>query len=104
MFYLTELLNLPVRGADGHRYGRLREFVIEPALDANLVQMVIYRHDRNLWQLPVRFLGLDLEGVTVAPIHAAPVPMETNSGLLLLRRDVLDQQIIDVNGRKVVRV
>jgi CBS domain-containing protein len=107
VFYLTELVNLPVRGPDGHRYGRLREFVIEPAQDRNLVQMVIYRHDGNLWQLPVRILGVDLEGITVAPGppgHAAPVPMQTNSGHLLLRRDVLDQQIIDVHGRKVVRV
>lgn len=44
MFYLTELLNLPLRGADGHRFGHLREFVIEPEQDANLVRLVIYRH------------------------------------------------------------
>lgn len=104
MFFLTELINLPLRAADGHRMGRLRELVIEPEQDANLVRMVIYRHDGNLWQVPVRILGLDLEGMTAEPLHAAPVPMQTNSGHLLLRRDVLDQQIIDVNGRKVVRV
>ncbi|MGH3184030.1 MAG: hypothetical protein ACRDOE_19305, partial [Streptosporangiaceae bacterium] len=104
MYYLTELLNLPLRGPDGHRYGRLREFVIEPELDVNLVRMVVYRHEGNLWQLPVRILGLDWEGMAAEPSGAAPVPVQTNSGHLLLRRDVLDQQIIDVNGQKVVRV
>jgi len=104
MFYLTELINLPVRGGDGHRFGWLREFVIEPEKDPNRVSTLIYLHDRNLWQLPVRILGMDLEGIAVEPLYAAPVPMQTNSGHLLLRRDVLDQQIIDVNGRKVVRV
>lgn len=104
MLYLTELINLPVRGSDGHRYGNLRELVIEPAVDLNLVQLVIYLHQGNLWQLAVRLLGVDLEGVTVAPFHSSPVPLETNSRHLLLRRDVLDQQIIDVRGRKVVRV
>lgn len=104
MFYLTELVNLPVHGSDGRSLGRLRELIIEPGHDPNLVRSIVYRHDGNLWQLPVRVLGLDFQSMTVAPEHAAPVPMQSNSGDLLLRRDVLDQQIIDVNGRKVVRV
>jgi len=104
VFYLTELLNLPLRGPQGQVYGRLRELVVEPEQDVNLVRMVIYRHEGNLWQLPVEILGVNLEGVTIGAGQAAPVPMQTNSGHLLLRRDVLDQQIIDVNGRKVVRV
>ena len=104
VFYLTELINLPLRAGNGHRLGKVRELVIEPEQDVNLVRMVIYRHDGNLWQVPVRVLGLDLEGMTVEARQAAPVPVDGNSGHLLLRRDVLDQQIIDVNGRKVVRV
>ncbi|MGH9488101.1 MAG: magnesium transporter MgtE N-terminal domain-containing protein [Terriglobales bacterium] len=104
MFYLTELINLPLRGGDGHRFGRVRELVIEPEHDPNLVRRVIYRHQGNSWQVPLRLLGLDLEGLTVEMRQVAPVPVETNSGHLLLRHDVLDQQIIDVNGRKVVRV
>lgn len=104
MFFLTEILNLPLRGGDGHRYGRVRELVIEPEQDANLVRRVVYFHEGNLWQVPLRLLGLDLEGMTVEMHQVSPVPLETNSGHLLLRHDVLDQQIIDVNGRKVVRV
>ncbi|MGH9476513.1 MAG: magnesium transporter MgtE N-terminal domain-containing protein [Terriglobales bacterium] len=104
MFYLTEILNLPLRGGDGHRYGRVRELVIEPEVDANLVRRVVYQHEGNLWQVPLRLLGLDMEGMSVEMRQVSPVPMETNSGHLLLRHDVLDQQIIDVNGRKVVRV
>ena len=103
MFHLTEIINLPLRAGDGHRLGRVRELVIEPEHDPNLVRMVIYRAGGNDWQTPLRLLGLDREGMTIETRHLAPVPMETNSGHLLLRRDVLDQQIIDVNGRKVVR-
>ncbi|TAN21842.1 MAG: CBS domain-containing protein [Acidobacteria bacterium] len=104
MFYLTELINLPLRGGDGHRYGNVRELVVEPEADDNLVRRVIYRHNGNLWEVPLRLLGLDLEGMTVEMRQVSPVPMEINSGHLLLRHDVLDQQIIDVNGRRVVRV
>ncbi len=104
MFYLTELINLPLRNTEGRRLGRVRELVIEPEQDANLVRMVIYRHDNNQWQMPLRIAGLDHEGMTVDARQVSPVPVRTNSGHLWLRRDVLDQQIIDVNGRKVVRV
>jgi magnesium transporter len=104
VFYLTELINLPLRNMEGRRLGRVRELVIEPEQDVNLVRMVIYRHDGNDWQMPVRIAGLDHEGMTVDARQVAPVPVQTNSGHLWLRRDVLDQQIIDVNGRKVVRV
>src|SRR6185503_12292440 len=31
-------------------------------------------------------------------------PLSSSEGMLLLERDLLDQQIIDVSGRKVVRV
>jgi flagellar motility protein MotE (MotC chaperone) len=36
--------------------------------------------------------------------NAAPVPPPNDAALVLLERDLLDQQIIDVHGRKVVRV
>ncbi|MGH9484577.1 MAG: magnesium transporter MgtE N-terminal domain-containing protein, partial [Terriglobales bacterium] len=64
----------------------------------------VYSHQGNLWQVPLHLLGLDLEGMTIEMRQLSPVPMEVNSGHLLLRHDVLDQQIIDVNGRRVVRV
>lgn len=104
MYYLTELLGLPVRDAEGRLLGRLREIVLEPGSDPNLVRTLIYRRDSQLWQVPVCLAELDRRHLRLGPNAGSPMPFQSDGGHLLLRRDVMDQQIIDVNGRKVVRV
>lgn len=103
MLYLTELMNLPIVAPDGRVYGKLREVVIEPGRDPNLVQSVVYRSSGRAWQVPVRFSDISSEGLYLSS-EPDPQPFSLDPAHLLLRRDVLDQQIIDVNGRKVVRV
>jgi CBS domain-containing protein len=51
----------------------------------------------------VEDLVLDEDRLRLAA-DAAPVPPPNDPSLVLLERDLLDQQIIDVHGRKVVRV
>lgn len=103
MVYFTQMVNLPVVDAQERTLGRLRDLVIEPSRDRNLVQMVVYRGGGNLWQVPVTADEVE-EGRFRLLRSGTPEPFQTNTSHLLLRRDVLDQQIIDVNGRKVVRV
>lgn len=103
MYYLTELFNMPIVAPGGRVYGNLREVVIEPGKDPNLVQFVVYRSIGKLWQIPVRFADIRDDGLYLAN-EPDPEPLSADTAQLLLRRDVLDQQIIDVNGRKVVRV
>ena len=71
----TRIAYLIVRTADGER--------VLPARDAEVV-----RRDRP------RRRATAGPGSAIAP----------SDGVLLLKRDLLDQQIIDVHGRKVVRV
>lgn len=104
MYHLTELLGLPIFGPTGARQGKLRDAVIEPASDPRLVQMVLFRQDRQWWQLPARFASLSLHGLRLLPDAPPPQPWTSGPAHLMLCRDVLDQQILDVNGRKVVRV
>ncbi len=104
MYHLTELLGLPIYGPTGARQGRLRDAVIEPASDPRQVQAILFRQDRQWWQLPARFASLNLHGLRLLPDAPPPEKFEPGPGHLLLTRDVLDQQILDVNGRKVVRV
>ena len=103
MVYLTQILGLPVLNPDGSLIGKLRDVIVEPAQHRNTVQKLVLRRDGKLWELPARFTALDDSGLRLV---AATVPLllTPESGHLLLTRDVLDQQIIDVNGRKVVRV
>ncbi len=104
MYHLTELLGLPIYGPTGVRQARLRDVVVEPATDPRLVQMILFRQNRRWWQLPARFVNLNLHGLRLLPDAPPPQPFDPGPGHLMLTRDVLDQQILDVNGRKVVRV
>jgi CBS domain-containing protein/sporulation protein YlmC with PRC-barrel domain len=102
---LSELLGVPVLDPAGTMGGRVREVAVSPQEDAARVSGLIVKTksgDRILSRDGVTAVG----GGTVraaAPTAEWP-PFTGGEGLLLLERDLLDQQIIDVHGRKVVRV
>ena len=103
ILYLTELMGLPVFDLRNRRIGRIRDLAILPMLDP-------FRIDRFLvgggWAwLQVRHdqvASISLDGIHLSSEQLTPY--HEDEYLLRLVRDLLDQQIIDVNGRKVVRV
>src|SRR3984893_15716396 len=101
---LSELLGASVRDASGTVRGRVREVAIAPEDHPTRVAYLIVRPSQGERVLP----GSDVKscGATVrAGSDASDWEQYTPSdGVLLLKRDLLDQQIIDVHGRKVVRV
>jgi magnesium transporter len=100
---LTELLGLPVTGASGEYCGRVREVALTPADDRARVSALIVRTRNGDRVLPFSAVTSVNGGVTASSPSADWSPPEAE-GLFLLERDLLDQQIIDVYGRKVVRV
>ncbi len=101
---LTDLLGKPVYDSTGARAGRVRELAVCPQEDPAHVCSVIVRTkhgDKLLDRSAVRSLDV---GVRAATPASEWVPYVASENFLLLERDLLDQQIIDVNGRKVVRV
>src|SRR5205085_6861737 len=100
---LTELLGAAVLDPAGSVAGRVREVTLAPTHEGARVTNFIVRTKQG-----ERMLAADaLTSVTNAGLRITSadfLPVEGTEGLLLLSRDLLDQQIIDVNGRKVVRV
>ena len=102
---LSELLGVPVLDPAGAMGGRVREVAVAPQEDAARVACLIVKTASG-----DRMLGRDvLAAVGGGTVRAAALaadwpPFVGGEGLLLLERDLLDQQIIDVHGRKVVRV
>jgi magnesium transporter len=100
---LTELLGSPVFDPTGQA-GRVRELALAPAEDRARVAMLIVRTKSGDRVLPFSSV-VSLEGGLRTDAAISSWPMADGSeGLFLLSRDLLDQQIIDVHGRKVVRV
>jgi sporulation protein YlmC with PRC-barrel domain len=104
--YATELMGAETYDDQGNFVGRVREFFIEPADQANRIARFLL--SRGKFQpLVARYDQV----ATVAPgtirLNCSERALELyqpNEGWLAVRKDLLDQQIIDTKGRKVVRV
>ena len=106
MLYATELMGAAAYDAQSHYVGRVREFFIHPAEQPNRIshflisrgryQPLVARHDQISSAIPGR---IDLN-VSERALEA----YEPNESWLAVQKDLLDQQIIDTAGRKVVRV
>src|SRR5450755_222349 len=104
--YATELMGSAAYDVDGHFVGRVREFFIEPADQANRLshfllsrgrfQPLIAKHNQVASVEP----GIMKLNVSERSLEA----YRPNEGWLAVRKDLMDQQIIDTSGRKVVRV
>ena len=100
---LTELLGLPVYDPAG-QCGRVRELAIAPAEDPARIAVLIIHTKSGDRVLPFSSVA-SINGNIRIDSPAGNWPTADGSeGMFLLSRDLLDQQIIDVHGRKVVRV
>jgi magnesium transporter len=103
LLFFTELLGLPVYDLKGRRLGRVRDSAVVPLADP-------FRVDRYLIGAGAAWLtvrhdqihSISLEGIRLN--DEVLTPYHDDEYMLRIARDLLDQQIIDVNGHKVVRV
>jgi magnesium transporter len=106
MLHATELLGAATYDVLGNYVGRVRELFIEPADQANRVarfllargkfQPLVARYDQVAFAVPGS-IKLNVGEKSLEEYRA-------NEGWLAVQKDLLDQQIIDTGGRKVVRV
>src|SRR5438067_5446498 len=101
---LTELLGAPVFDTAGTRCGRVRELAMIPQEDRARVAMLIIRTKSGDRMLPSSSIT-SIEASVRSDVSCSQwATSDGSEGWLLLGRDLLDQQVIDVFGRKVVRV
>ena len=105
MLHISETLNLPIFTSDGRRIGRIDDIVVDPVRCT--VDRILIRARRATSHVP--WSGIDNFSPETRRVDLAlgttPAPgTGPNGDLLLLKRDVLDRQIIDINGRRVVKV
>jgi sporulation protein YlmC with PRC-barrel domain len=101
---LSELLGTPVYDPSGAPSGRVREVALAPQEDRSRVASLIVKTKSGNRVLPFAAVA-SINGGIRATTGSGEWPAENGTeGLFLLERDLLDQQVIDINGRKVVRV
>jgi len=101
---LSDLIGAPVIDNTGSRAGKVYEVALTPQENSSQVSNFVVKTRRGNRLVPVKAISLIDNGLRVATAAAEWSPYSGGEGLLLLERDLLDQQIIDVHGRKVVRV
>jgi magnesium transporter len=103
--FLSEILKRPVLDLKGEELGRLKDVVVVKAERLPKVDALIIERKRALFRIPWPELTMFNKRIIAARISAADlVPYDETADGLLALRDVLDKQIVDVNGAKVVRV
>ena len=102
---LSELLGATVRDATGTVRGRVREIAVAPQDHPTRIAYLIVNTAEGERMLPPDALKAAASAsVRTVNDASAWVRYSPSDGVLLLKRDLLDRQIIDVHGRKVVRV
>jgi magnesium transporter len=101
---LTRLEGMPLIDASGVLRGRVTDVAVATGKDAGRVLALVIKNAHGREYIDVSALTPTGSGaLMMAPGTEAMQPGETENALLL-RQDLLDRQIIDVHGRKVVRV
>lgn len=103
ILFLTELIGLKVYDLKGRRIGVFKDAALVPLVDP-------VRIDRFLVGAGYTWLSVRYDQVRSISLHGIHLkdeqltPYHSDEYMLRIVRDLLDQQIIDAQGRKVVRV
>src|SRR5918911_4111254 len=106
MLYLSQVLNRPIRDLDGERVATIKDVIVRLGEgDHPPVAGFVARYRRRDFFLPRwRMAEFGEHGVRMSSDLLDLRPFARREGEVLLARDVLDKQLIDVDGKRVVRV
>src|ERR1044071_5577410 len=106
MLYLSQVLGRPILDLDGERVAALKDVIVRLGEDDHPpVAGFVARYRRRDFFLPRwRISQFGEEGVRLNSDILDLRPFLRRDGEVLLARDVLDKQLIDVDGKRVVRV
>lgn len=108
MFYLSQVLNMPVRDADGIEIGRISDLAISAGEVFPRITSVAFRGPAKTpfmisWRKYVATFSEE-DGITLGTKQAGIRFSYLQPEEILLARDLLNKQIVDTQGMKVVRV
>ena len=101
---LTALLGTPVTDSQGHLRGRLKDVAVATGPDAGKVAGLVLKTRAGLCIVPSEDVMETPAGTLELRSSGAMVPLKDDGNYLYLQQDLMDRQIIDIHGRKVVRV
>jgi len=104
LLFFTELVSMPVLDIKGRRIGRVKDAALVPVADAARIDRFLVGGGYTWLTVRADQIRSITLGRGIQLCDEQLLPYHDDEYMLRIGRDLLDQQIIDVTGRKVVRV
>ena len=106
MLYLSQVLGRPIRDLEGYRVATVKDVIVRLGEDDHppVTGFVARYRRRDFFLSRWRITELNQNGVRLNTDILDLRPFVRRQSEVLLARDVLDKQLIDVDGKRVVRV
>src|SRR6476620_8482543 len=105
MLYLSQAIGRPVLDADGEPIGKVDDLIVAVGDRYPPVTGLVVATDKRRiflpWSSVARF---DASGARLSNDTIDITKFQQRANEIQLRQDLLDKQIVDIDGRKVVRV
>lgn len=106
MLYLSQILGRPIFDAEGEKVASIRDIIVRYGEEdyPPLIGLVARYGRRNFFMPRARIAKFGETGARMKTDVLDLRPFTRRDGEILLAKDVLDKQLIDVDGKRVVRV
>lgn len=106
MLYVSQIIGRPIHDSRNERFALIKDVIVRYGSDDYPpVVGLVARFRRRDFFVPIKNIsGFDEKGATLSFAKLDLTPFERREGEVLLGKDVLDNQLIDVDGKRVVRV
>ena len=106
VFFLSALLRAPIRDHQGERLGRITDLIVRLEHDTfpAVTGLVTRTQGRDVFLPRAQIASLGVDGAVLTSATLDLQRFARRDGEVLLAMDVLDRQLIDVDGRRIVRV
>jgi magnesium transporter len=105
MLYLSQAIGRPVRDQLGESIGKVADLIVAIGDSYPPVTgLVVNNNGREIFLSWQAVTSLDAEGATLGTSAIDISRFQQRSDEIRLKRDLMDKQIVDIDGRKVVRV
>lgn len=103
--FSSEIIKKPVLDPKGEELGKVKDIAIIKGDPLPIVSMLVLEKKKKYFMLPWGDLNIFNKKIISSRIYRENLtPYEFSEDDLLVVRDILDKQIVDANGAKVVRV
>lgn len=102
--FVSELIGKSIVDRSGHKLGKVRDVWVDSGNPFPVVRGLVIRHDGELKAIPWKDIYMLSRRIVTLRVIASEVHFEKLSENQIYTSGLLDRQIVDMNGEKLVRV